>query len=265
MIAKPDSISESQIVKSNPRRNVLLKLEYCGTSFAGWQWQKDTRTVQGVLKENLEKFLRHNIKITGSGRTDAGVHALAQYVNFNTTHGMKPEEIKHRLNRMLPSDVVVLTCRDVPWSFDSRRQAHWRAYRYLISEKLTALNRDFAWTIDRKLDLVLLNRLSKLVSKSIHFENFCKTKSLKESNDCTIFKANWSRRNGFLRFEVTANRFLHNMVRLLVGTMVAVENGKMSIEHFTELLNGKKKEKTKYIAPACGLYLVEVGYKGDNV
>jgi tRNA pseudouridine38-40 synthase len=251
--------SQHSIIQSE--RNILLKLEYCGTNFAGWQQQANDRTVQGVLKENLEKFLRHKVKITGSGRTDAGVHALAQHANFVTSSAMKSADIKHRLNRMLPPDVVVLDCHDVPWSFDSRRQALWRSYRYLICERLSAINKDFAWVIERRLDLDLLNELAGKISISTHFENFCKTKSLKESNECQIFRTVWTRHAGLLRFDIVANRFLHNMVRLLVGTMVAVCDDRLSADHFEKLLNGKIKEKSKYISPACGLYLAEVGYE----
>ncbi len=250
-------------IQIGSKRNILLKLEYCGTNFAGWQYQQNARTVQGVLKENLEKFLRHNVKITGSGRTDAGVHALAQYANFVTESPMKTTDIKHRLNRMLPPDVVVLACRCVPLTFDARRRALWREYRYLISERLSAIKRDFSWTLERRIDLTLLNRLAGLVEGATHFGNFCKTKSLKGDNKCEIIHAAWSRRAGFLRFDIRANRFLHNMVRLLVGTMIAVCDGRMSYERFEKMLD-KRKDKTKYIAPARGLYLVAVGYERNN-
>ena len=242
------------------RRNILLKMEYCGTNFAGWQYQNDTRTVQGVIKENLEKFLRHKIKLTGSGRTDAGVHALAQCANFLTASSMSEADIEHRLNRMLPSDIVILACREVHPDFDSRRSALWRKYRYLISEKPSAINRDFSWTIARRFDIDLLDRLANLVKDAVQFGNFCKTKSLKVNNECAVYESSWSRQGGFLRYEIRADRFLHNMVRLLVGTMVAVCDGRMSSEQFAALLDGKK-EKTKYIAPACGLYLAGVGYE----
>jgi tRNA pseudouridine38-40 synthase len=250
-------------IQIGKKRNILLKLEYCGTNFAGWQYQQNARSVQGVLKENLEKFLRHNVKITGSGRTDAGVHALAQYANFFTENPMKTADVKHRLNRILPPDVVVLACSDVPLTFDARRGALWREYRYLISERLSAIKRDFSWTLERRMDLTLLNRLAGLVEGATHFGNFCKTKSLKENNKCEIKHAAWSRRAGFLRFDIRANRFLHNMVRLLVGTMIAVCDGRMSYERFEKMLD-KRKDKTKYIAPARGLFLVEVGYERNN-
>jgi tRNA pseudouridine38-40 synthase len=252
------------VVQADNRRNILVKLEYCGTNFAGWQYQRNARTVQGVIKENLEKFLRQNVKLTGSGRTDSGVHALAQYANFVTHSALKTADIKHRLNRLLPPDVVVLACRDVPLRFDARRLAVWRDYRYLIFEKPSAIKRDFCWVIEQRLDLALLNRLASLIKDATDFGNFCKTRSLKENNECRVMRAAWSRRTGFLRFDIRANRFLHNMVRLLVGTMIAVCNGRTSYERFKKMLDDRE-EKSRYIAPARGLYLVGVGYERGNL
>lgn len=246
-------------------RNILLRMEYCGTDFAGWQIQAAARTVQGVLKENLQKFLREGIKPIGSGRTDSGVHALAQYANFRTSNSMVVVEIMHRLNRMLPDDIVITGCRDVPDSFNCRRDAISRSYRYLISERLSALNKGFSWILGKRLDLALLKRMARTVGRSTYFGNFCKVKSRKSRNDCRIMRAGWSRHAGHLRFDITADRFLHNMVRLLVGTMVAVDRGKMELTRFNRILKSGIDEKTKYMAPAGGLYLVGVHYKGIKI
>jgi tRNA pseudouridine38-40 synthase len=244
-------------------RNIVLKLEYFGREFEGWQIQARGRTVQGVIKENLEKFLRHEIKLTGAGRTDAGVHALAQYANFRTVSAIRAPEILHKLNQMLPDDVVVLDCRECPPEFDSRRSAIWRQYRYLICEKHSAINRHLSWIIGRRLDKALLDQMAEMVAGGQKFGNFCKTKSLKEDNACDVISSEWRRQGGFLHFEITANRFLHNMVRLLVGCMVAVLEGKVTLEHFEKMVLNKINEKAKYIAPSGGLYLAAVGYGRD--
>ena len=246
-------------------RNILLRMEYCGTDFVGWQIQARGRTVQGVLKENLQKFLRENITPTGSGRTDSGVHALAQYANFRTSNCISADEIMHKLNRMLPGDIVITGCREVPLNFNCRRDALSRSYRYLISEKPSALNKGFSWILGERLDLPLLKRMAGLVRKSTQFDNFCKVKSRKSSNDCKIIRSNWSRYGGYLQFDITADRFLHNMVRLLVGTMVAVADGKMDLSRFKMQLRSRVDEKTKFIAPPSGLYLVGVQYKGIKI
>jgi tRNA pseudouridine38-40 synthase len=247
------------------RRNFLLKLEYCGTKFEGWQIQARGRTVQGVLSDCLSKFTREKINLVGAGRTDSGVHALGQYANFMTSAPVRSSEIKYKLNKMIPEDIAVLSCREVPLRFNSRKDAVGRTYRYLISEKLSALKYNFSWIIGGRLDISMLNDMAKKVRNSVHYDNFCKVKSRKSSNRCTVYDARWSRYGGFLRFDISANRFLHNMVRLLVGTMIAVENGKFEQRKFYELLENEFDEKTKYIAPACGLYLVDVNYEGINV
>ncbi|UCC80586.1 MAG: tRNA pseudouridine(38-40) synthase TruA [Candidatus Zixiibacteriota bacterium] len=246
------------------KKNFLMKLEYRGTDFEGWQIQAKGRTVQGILSDCLSKFAKERINLIGAGRTDSGVHALGQYANFTTEKPLMPSDVKYKLNRMIPDNIVVLSCREVPLRFDSRKGAISRSYRYLISEKLSALNVNFSWIIGRRLDISILNDMAARIRESVHFDNFCKVKSRKYSNDCVILDAGWSRYGGFLRFDISANRFLHNMVRLLVGSMAAVEKGKLKIEKFYELLENKTDEKTKYIAPACGLYLLDVKYEGIN-
>jgi tRNA pseudouridine38-40 synthase len=256
---KIDSTCKTIIVPA--RRNILLKLEYKGTNFAGWQIQASDRTVQGVLKEILEKFLRHPIKITGAGRTDAGVHALSQFANFETTTLLTARDIQYKLNCLIPQDIAVVSCKEVSAMFDSRRDASYRVYRYHICERISAIDRDISWPIARKMNLSLLQEMAEMITKGRRFDNFCKTKSLKENNDCLIYESRWSRSAGLLRYDIKANRFLHNMVRLLVGTMIAVNDDLMTIEHFDKLLKHRINEKTKYIAPASGLFLMEVGYE----
>ncbi len=239
-----------------------MKLEYCGTNFEGWQIQARGRTVQGVIRDCLGKFTKEEINLIGSGRTDSGVHALGQYANFIISKEIKAPEIKYKLNKMLPDDIVVLSCREAPLKFNARFNASNRFYRYLISEKLSALNGKFSWIIGEKLDINMLNDMAGIIEKSIHFDNFCKVKSRKSSNDCIILNACWTRYGGFLRFDITANRFLHNMVRLLVGTMAAVTKNKLDLKKFEELMDNKIDKKTKHIAPAYGLYLADVKYEG---
>jgi len=247
------------------RRNFLLKIEYRGTDFQGWQIQAGGRTVQGVLRDCLSRFTGEKINLVGAGRTDSGVHAAGQYANFVTSAPFKSSEIKYKLNKMIPGDIAVLSCREVPLAFNSRKIALERTYRYLISENLSALKYNFSWIIGRRLDISMLSEMAGKIKKSEDFDNFCKVKSRKSSNRCNIYTARWSRYGGYLRFDISANRFLHHMVRLLVGTMISVENGKLEKMKFYEMLENKINEKSKYMAPACGLYLVDVKYEGINV
>ncbi|MEE9554087.1 MAG: tRNA pseudouridine synthase A, partial [candidate division Zixibacteria bacterium] len=219
------------------------------------------RTVQGVLNEKLKIFLKEDIKPLGSGRTDTGVHALSQYANFFTSAAMDTGLIAHKLNRMLPEDIVVLGCREVPLEYNARRDAKRRSYRYLITERLSAVNKGLSWVLGRRLDIDTLNRAAKTVMKGRSFHNFCKVKSRKKENSCNIFTSRWSRYGGFLRYEITADRFLHHMVRLLVGSMVEVSEGREDFSDFTKrFLN--VDYKSKHMAPPDGLYLAGVEYEG---
>lgn len=244
------------------KRNILLKLEYRGSNFDGWQIQAKGRTVQGVLSEKLKMFLKEDVRPLASGRTDAGVHALAQYANFVTSSDMETGLIAHKLNSMLPDDIVVLGCREVLPDFNARRDAKYRSYRYLVTERPSAVNSGLAWILANKLDINRLNHLAHIVGRSRYFHNFCKVKSRKGENICVIHNSRWSRREGFLRYEITADRFLHNMVRLLVGTMVAVALGRIEESKFKNQLEKNIDDKTKHIAPPDGLYLADVKYEG---
>jgi len=244
------------------KRNILLKLEYRGSGFSGWQIQAGGRTVQGVLSEKLGMFLKEEIKPTGSGRTDTGVHALSQYANFHTCSGIDTGQILYKLNRMLPDDIVVHGCREVSPEFNARKHATARTYRYQICEKRSAIHSEYSWVIAKKLDMDLLSELARIVAKSSHFHNFCKVKSRKEDNTCRISKSLWTRSAGFLKYEITADRFLHNMVRLLVGSMIAVCRGDMTAGDFKRKLEKNIDDKSKHIAPPQGLYLADVKYEG---
>jgi tRNA pseudouridine38-40 synthase len=245
-------------------RNILLKIEYKGTNFEGWQTQLKGRTIQGILKEEISKFILETPNLIGAGRTDSGVHALGQYANFKTSIELNTDQILYKLNRMLPDDIVILQCREVSPEFNARRSATGREYRYLITERLSAVDSGLSWIIGRRLDLAQLNKLARLIWGERDFSNFCKVKSRKIDNKCIIIDANWRRYGGKLIFEISGNRFLHNMVRLLIGSMIAVCDGKMEIGHFRKLVKNEMDDKTKYIAPADGLYLVDVKYEGIN-
>ncbi|OGC89457.1 MAG: tRNA pseudouridine(38-40) synthase TruA [candidate division Zixibacteria bacterium RBG_16_53_22] len=247
--------------ESAPARNIVLKLEYCGRDFQGWQIQAGGRTVQGVIKENLEKVIRHEVNLIGAGRTDSGVHALAQYANFRTSNPVAIGQIKHKLNQLLPDDIVIMDCWEATPQFDARRSAVERQYAYLICERPSAIKRHLTWVLGRKLDRGMLDQMAAVVMRGRNFRNFCKSKSLKENSDCRVMSASWRRRNGLLRFEITADRFLHNMVRLLVGTMVSVLDGAITMRQFEKAVLAEINEKAKYIAPACGLYLAAVKYE----
>jgi tRNA pseudouridine38-40 synthase len=244
------------------KRNILLKIEYCGRDFCGWQSQKNERTVQDVIKMTLEKFLGHEVSLVAAGRTDSGVHALGQYANFYSPRPLPPEKIMAKLNRMLPGDIVIMGCSPVSSQFNSRKDAISRTYRYVIYEQNSAIKKGYVWVLPRPLDLNRLNQMAQIVANACHFHNFCKTKSLKSDNRCNIKLAIWKKQQSELVFEITANRFLHNMVRLLVGTMAAVIDGKLEMKEFEKMFEKDVDLKAKFLAPPDGLYLVDVQYEG---
>ena len=233
-------------------------VEYDGTDFSGWQIQPKKRTVQGILQDTVEKYTRQTIKLLGSGRTDAGVHATSQVCSFYTERYFEPDQLYYRLNRMLPDDIAVKKVTRTFYGFDPRRNAVSRTYRYCIAESPSAINRHVQGRFYRRFDIKILNKAAKLFKGKHDFTAFCKQKSLKEDNRCHVMVSRWFRYGGALIYEVTANRFLHNMVRRMVATMLEVENARISLTHVKTFLNNK--ENVRYTVPANGLILTQVKY-----
>jgi len=241
-----------------------LIVEYDGTDFYGWQIQPRERTVQQEIKEAIEKFTRQKIKLEGAGRTDTGVHALGQVAAFTTENYFKPADLLYRLNRILPDDVVIKKVSSIRPDFDPRRDAISRTYHYQIAETPQALSRHGCLQLYHRLDLTILNEAAEIYIGRHDFSAFCRQKSLKDNNHCQIEKSRWFRRNGMLVYEVKADRFLHHMVRRMVGAMLAVEEAKLSLTQLKTFLNNKSDFKThsgiRFSVLARGLVLVEVKY-----
>jgi len=168
----------------------------------------------------------------------------------------------NKLNKMLPRDIVIKGCCQVSLQFNSRKDAIYRSYRYIMCERNSALKQGFDWVIGRPFDINRLSHMASIIACSQYFHNFCKTKSLKSDNRCQIQSAAWKRLHSELIFEITANRFLHHMVRLLIGSMVAVTDGKLDKDKFEKMFEKDVDDKATYIAPPDGLYLVDVQYEG---
>ncbi|HEX9917485.1 MAG TPA: tRNA pseudouridine(38-40) synthase TruA [candidate division Zixibacteria bacterium] len=242
------------------QRNIRLEIEYDGTNFSGWQIQPKRRTVQREIENRLEKLLREKINIIGAGRTDAGVHALAQVANFKTKSKLKIENILRGLNSLLPADIVIKNIKEVDEKFHARFCAKSRVYKYRLYSGKTALLRDFVWETGYHLNLDKMKKATRKILGKHDFSSFCVTKSSKENNICKVLKALWRKKGNELVFEIEADRFLHSMVRALVGTMVDVGRGYFSISDFQKILLSKDRKKAGLTAPAKGLYLVKVKY-----
>jgi tRNA pseudouridine38-40 synthase len=243
-------------------RNIKLTLEYEGTDFCGWQVQPEGRTVQGVLEESLRILIQETVKTIGAGRTDAGVHALGQVANFNTETGLHLHEIHRGLNSLLPPDVVIRDVQQVAEKFHARYEALHRRYLYCISSRPTALRRRFVWTVLAPLDLALMGQTAQGLLGTHDFAGFCLGPEEKPHCRCTIKDITLREMQEELHFEMTADRFLRAMVRVIMGRLVEVGRGRLSQEDFLAFLEKESHQKPIMVAPAQGLCLLEVHYPG---
>ena len=241
-------------------RNIKLEIEYDGTDFSGWQVQPKLRTVQGEIEDRLKKILGERIKLTGSGRTDVGAHALGQVANFKTHSPLKLDSIFYGLNSILPEDIVIKNIKEVNLDFNSRYDAISRVYRYRIYQGKTALLRSYVWELDYELNLSDMKKATEKILGRHDFSSFCVAKSTKQNNFCNVNYATWKERKEELVFEIEAERFLHSMVRILVGTLVDVGRGYFSLTDFDQILKSKDRKRAGKTALACGLYLAKVNY-----
>lgn len=242
------------------KRNIKLTLEYEGTDFSGWQRQSNLRTVQGEIEEKLKEMLQEEVNLIGSGRTDAGVHALAQMANFKTESKLDLDSILKGLNSLLPEDILIKDIAEADLDFNSRFSARSRVYRYKICLDKNLFLRKYAWEVLYALDPEKMHSATQTILGKHDFTSFCVAESAKENNHCEIIRASWEKDGNNLEFEIEADRFLHSMVRSLVGTLVDVGRGYFSLEDFSEILKAKDHTKAGLTAPAKGLYLVKVNY-----
>ena len=243
--------------------NFKLDISYEGTNFFGWQIQKNERSVQGDIIYALSKILSaENINLIGSGRTDSGVHANQQIANFKFDTSIKPEDIKNAINSHLKNDVYINSCECVSDTFNSRFDAVSREYKYVLSNFYSPINRNQLWYIkDIDFNLKKLNEMASMILGEHDFSTFCKQTSLKENNKCEITYSKWKAKENKLYYNIKGNRFLHHMVRFLVGTMIDISNKKKHALYFQKLFLERKICNSIIKAPAQGLYLDKVIYE----
>ena len=241
-------------------RNIKLEIEYDGNNFHGWQIQPDLRTVQEEIQDKLETILGEKINLVSAGRTDVGVHALGQVANFKTASGLDQRSIINGLNGLLPDDVVIKKTEEVDLDFNSRYDAKSRLYKYRIYSGKTAILRSYVWEVFYSLDLEDIVKATQRTEGRHDFSSFCVAESSKANNICQVFSADWEKSGDELIFEIEGDRFLHTMVRSLVGTLVEVGRKYFSVSDFITIMEAKDRKKVGPTAPACGLYLMEVKY-----
>ena len=243
-------------------RNLRLDLCYDGTRYRGWQRLPGREdTIQGKLETALSRILEQPIEVSGSGRTDAGVHALGQVVNFHCDSGLSAEEILRQLRRYLPEDIGIYSCVDVPPRFHARLNARSKTYCYRIwnSEQPCVFERRYVAVMPERLDLEAMRQAAARLIGEHDFSAFCGNAKMKKSTFRRLDAIDIQHQGEEIRLTFTGNGFLYNMVRILVGTLVEVGRGQRSPESM-EALFGGKREQAGFLAPAQGLCLMEVMY-----
>jgi len=244
-------------------RNIKLTIEYEGTNYQGWQVQPRGDTVQGAIEEKLSLLTKEKVRLIGSGRTDAGVHAIAQVAHFRTGSRMDLHSIQRALNSLLPSDIAIVKAEEVEEGFHARKSAKSKVYEYRILNRNVrrVFDRLYAWYIPQKLDLVEMKKATQSLIGEHDFSAFRSVGTPTRTAVRRVIKAQWKRgHEGLLHFEIEATGFLKQMVRAIVGTLVEVGRGKISAERFRTIVDSKDRRKAGATAPACGLFLKEVKY-----
>ena len=241
-------------------RNIKLLLEYDGTNFHGWQFQPEIRTVQGEIQRALKTIFRNDINIIGSGRTDSGVHAREQVANFLIDHAMPVNTITAALNGNLPRDVRIISAEQVDENFHARFDAIKRHYSYTITRQEKAINRFYAWCYKSGLNVEKMQQASNCLLGKHDFKAFCHAVENANHYRCFIEEIVWEQKGELLILNIIANRFLHNMVRIIVGTMINVGTGFTAVEQIPGILNSHDRNNAGPTIPAKGLCLEKVYY-----
>ncbi len=241
-------------------RNIKLIIEYDGTKFFGWQYQKNQRTVQHELEAAIERITLEKVTTHAAGRTDAGVHARGQVVNFRLNKAMNTAVLQKGLNAVLPPDVRIRHAEIAEDLFHARFSAKERRYRYYIATRPLAIGRQYYWFYPHPLDWDAMQAACALIAGCHNFQSFCPSKLDKDHYLCDVRKAVWLAEGPVRIFEIHANRFLHHMVRCLVGTFVQLGRGRIPSDEFKNILESQDRRKAGYTAPAHGLVLEEVLY-----
>ena len=237
----------------------FIEISYDGTHYHGWQRQENAVSVQQVVEEALSLILRAEITITGSGRTDSGVHCGQQYFHLDSENELD-QDLLYKLNSLLPPDISVNEVFVVEPGAHARFAARSRSYEYRITRRKDPFLKGYAYHFYKPLDVALMNEAAQTLVGKHDFEALSKVKTDVDNFYCEVFEAQWTLEGDLLVFKVTANRFLRGMVRAMVGTLLDVGQGKLSVEQFRHVINSKDRRQAGSSAPAHGLFLTSVRY-----
>jgi tRNA pseudouridine38-40 synthase len=238
----------------------FIQIAFNGSEYHGWQRQPNAYSVQQALEDALGTLLASEIAIVGAGRTDAGVHAEQIYAHFDYEEHLDLIDLTHKLNRFLFQNIAILDIRKVNSQAHARFDATSRSYRYLIETRKNPFNFNFSHYVGLPLDLEQMNRAAQYLVGRKDFECFSRTHTDVKTFICDVKTASFTKEGSLIRFEITADRFLRNMVRAIVGSLLEVGLGKRSPEWIDELIESKSRSRAGASAPAKGLSLVAVNY-----
>jgi tRNA pseudouridine38-40 synthase len=242
-------------------RNTVLEISYDGTRYSGWQIQKNTTTVQGVIQSAVSEIVKHPVKLLGSGRTDSGVHAIGQVAAFKSSSRMTGAEIKSAINALMPRDIRILRAENAPMDFHPRYSAKKRWYRYIISTHADPVPffTNYSYWVRRELDVDLLNDYCSGLLGKHDFRNLG-TPTEGEVSVRRVFECGFMRRNDFVVLDIVANSFIRKMVRSIIGTFLELERKKKPPEMVTAILTSVERSSVIQTSYAGGLYLLKVFY-----
>lgn len=241
----------------------FIEVAYKGTAYSGFQVQENSNTIQAEIEKALLIYFRKTLTLTGSSRTDAGVHAQQNFFHFDTEPVFtetETDKATYHLNAILPLDIAVKSIKEVAENAHCRFDAVSRSYRYCVHQHKNPFLLDNAYYYPYPLNMEAMNMAAKMLLEFTSFESFSKKNVQVFTHNCTIFFSEWTLENDVLIYNVTGNRFLRGMVRGLVGTMLLVGKGKYSMKDFKNILESKDSGKTDFSAPAKGLVLMQVKY-----
>lgn len=243
-------------------RNIKLTIEYDGKDFNGWQKQPNKLNIQGEIERAIYNITKEEVNLIGSGRTDAGVHALGQVANFKTNSQISIEKLPLAINSQLKNSIVIKEAEEVNERFHSRYNAKRKTYRYIINNSKcgTAIYRNLEYSYPFKLDAEKMKQASKYFEGEHDFKAFKSSGTSSKNSVRTIYKAIVKQEGEKIIIELTGNGFLYNMVRIISGTLLDVGLGKIQPEEIPEMIESKDRQRAGKTLPAHGLYLVEVKY-----
>ena len=238
----------------------FIELSYFGKAYHGWQNQPNSISVQELLENNLSKILRVSVEIVGAGRTDSGVHARQMFAHFDNQDSIDADLLKYKLNSMLPKDIAISEIFPVKNEAHARFDAVSRSYEYHIIQEKDPFNMDSAWFLKHGLDVEKMNMAAAILKDYTNFKCFSKSRTDVRTYNCRVDEAEWGLNNNKLVFYITADRFLRNMVRAVVGTLIEIGQNKYPVSYMHEVIKSEDRGKAGTSVPAHGLYLTRIMY-----